>query len=53
MGTVKMEHVWVTGDGCSEVCVCCCSPFVLKVGVVDALETHVGHTACSDVLLNC
>ena len=42
---VQVEHVGVAGDGCAQVCVCGCFPFVLEIGAVDALQAHVCHAA--------
>lgn len=44
MRSIHMEHVWITGDGGSQVGISRCFPLILEVCVIDALEAHVHHT---------
>jgi hypothetical protein len=52
MRAIEMEHVRITSDGSAEVGICGSLPFILKIGVVDAFEAHMGHATCGDVLSN-
>ena len=43
MRTVDVEHVRVTADGGAKIGLGTVHPFLIELGVVDALETELGH----------
>ncbi len=49
MRTVEVEHVWVAGDGRSQVGVCAGFPLIFEGCAVDALQAHGCDATSNDV----
>ena len=47
--TIEMEHIRISSDSSTEVCICRLLPLRLQSHAVNVLETHRCHAASSDV----